>query len=861
MTSRLLSTILARLVWLSLLPLLLVSGGVALFHVSATHDATRAAAERRLGNYAAQIDSFLEARIMALEMLARSPLAGDPKRWPDLYAEAQGFQASFGSHVIFADAGRQMLFNTRVPFGTELPRLPEARKGRSAAPIALETGKPAVGDIVQGPVINQPLFAIVVPGQRDGKVHHLMMVTTTTRELQGRVDEIPMQTGWAFSVRDGAGELVARQASAEFDPVRDVDDGWRFEAQSRYAPWTFAIEVPRAVVQKPLRDSLVVLLALIVLATLAGLTLGRRVTGRIVRQVNALADPTLPPSPSDITEIDAVRTRLNANLAALRESETNLKAAQRIAHIGSWQLDVASSQVVWSEEMYLMLGLDPGSPPPIYTESAKLFSPESWCRLNTAISRAVEFGDPYELELEMVKADGSRGWMLARGEALPDARNVIAHVRGIAVDITERKMAELEIRSLNVGLEERVQQRTAELENANRLLGEAKIQAETANIAKSAFLANMSHEIRTPMNGIIGMADILRREGVSAQQANRLDNIDASARHLLSIINDILDLSKIEAGKLELEEEPVLISSLLANVSSILAERAKAKGIHLLIENSHLPYHLLGDPTRLQQAVLNYATNAVKFTEKGSVTLRTLVQEETTDTVRLRFEVTDTGIGITPETLSKLFSPFEQADNSMTRKYGGTGLGLAITRSLVELMGGEVGANSRVGMGSTFWFTVTLKKMAERREADWPESTAPADAEAELRQRYSGRRILVVDDEPINREVALVQLEAVDLVADTAEDGVEAVTLAQKHAYAAILMDMQIPNLNGVDASRQIRQLPPYRNTPIIAMTANAFAEDKARCIEAGMNDFLLKPFKPDALFATLLRALNRSEE
>ena len=417
----------------------------------------------------------------------------------------------------------------------------------------------------------------------------------------------------------------------------------------------------------------------------------------------------------------------------------------------------------------------------------------------------------------------------------------------VGLDITDRKRAETELEQHRLRLEAMIVERTADLIEAKRA-------AEAANIAKSAFLANMSHEIRTPMNGIIGMTNILRREGVTPQQAQRLDTIDVSSRHLLSVINDVLDLSKIEAGKFTLEEVPVVVSSLLANVSSILAERVKAKGLHLLIETGHLPHQLMGDPMRLQQALLNYATNAVKFTETGTVTLRAFMQEEAAESVMLRFEVQDTGIGITPEAIARLFSAFEQADNPMTRKYGGTGLGLAITRRLADLMGGEVGADSTAGVGSTFWFTVKLKKGGA---ADLAPAATDVDAEAELRQRYAGQRILLVDDEPINREVAFMQLEDVGLLTDMAEDGEEAVAMARKTRYAAIFMDMQMPKLNGVEATLQIRQLPGYQDIPIIAMTANAFAEDKAQCLAAGMNDFLIKPFIPEELFAILLRALS----
>ncbi len=391
-------------------------------------------------------------------------------------------------------------------------------------------------------------------------------------------------------------------------------------------------------------------------------------------------------------------------------------------------------------------------------------------------------------------------------------------------------------------------------------LAAAKEAAEAANVAKSTFLANMSHEIRTPMNGILGMASLLRRSGVTPAQAEQLDTIDSAADHLLGIINDILDISKIEAGKFVLDEAPVAIDSLLANVRSILAERARAKGIALQVEAAALPCAITGDPLRLQQGLLNFATNAVKFTERGSVTLRVGVQEDAADSILLRLEVEDTGIGVPPETLSRLFSAFEQADSSTTRKYGGTGLGLAITRHLAEMMGGEAGAESTPGKGSTFWFTARLKKGTGTQAAAAADATTDTDAERHLQQRFAGAKVLVVDDEPVNREVARMLLEDTGLDIRIATDGEQAVAMAGTEAFAAILMDMQMPKIDGLEATRRIRRMPGHERTPIIAMTANAFTEDRTRCLEAGMNDFLPKPFDPDTLFAMLLRWLERAQ-
>lgn len=370
---------------------------------------------------------------------------------------------------------------------------------------------------------------------------------------------------------------------------------------------------------------------------------------------------------------------------------------------------------------------------------------------------------------------------------------------------------------------------------------------------KSEFLANVSHEILTPLNAIVGMSFLLKQRGLTGDAREQVEHIDAAGHRLVGLIDEILDFSKLESGKLELESVPVSIDSLLAGVAAAVENRAAGKGLSFRVDAVSLPSDLLGDPVRLSQALLNYASNAVKFTERGSVTLSASVIEDSQSFCKLRFEVRDTGIGIAPEYLYSIFDSFCQADGSSTRRYGGTGLGLAITRELVELMGGEVGVTSAPGIGSTFWFVVKLAR------AGVPCAVLPAPVELPLDDiagHLAGKRLLLVDDDQVNREVALAMLAGTGLQVDLAENGLEAVRAVRERDYAAVLMDVQMPYMDGMQATRLIRTMPDRAGLPVIAVTANAFEGDRQRCFDAGMTDFIPKPLQARVLHSVLMRWL-----
>lgn len=447
-------------------------------------------------------------------------------------------------------------------------------------------------------------------------------------------------------------------------------------------------------------------------------------------------------------------------------------------------------------------------------------------------------------------------WLYSRGRVTErNAAGKPLVLAGTHIDATAQKNAEEELRRINRQLEETTLA-------ARKMAAEAQM----ADRAKSEFLANMSHEIRTPLNGILGMTQLLLDSELTEEQRLFAENVYRCGDSLLGLINDILDLSKIEAGKMDMESiefDPALV---LADVLATVELRAQEKGIDLICGvDATVSAPFCGDPGRLRQVFANLLSNAVKFTEKGSVVVTGSLQEEDAESAVLRFTVRDTGIGISPEKIPSLFEKFTQGDMSVTRKYGGTGLGLAICRQLVALMGGEIGAISEPDVGSEFWFTVRLGRTKERLcvKEEGP-SSVPEAAVAQAPAGGPRVRILLVEDNPVNRDVVLQFLRKLGYAADTVEDGQAALRMLAEKDYSLVLMDVQMPGLDGWDTTRRIRsEHSGVRDPsiPVIALTANAFERDRQKSLNAGMNDYLPKPVALETLAAMLKKWLPARRE
>ena len=459
---------------------------------------------------------------------------------------------------------------------------------------------------------------------------------------------------------------------------------------------------------------------------------------------------------------------------------------------------------------------------------AQAFSAELGIDLEPGFNVFVEKcrrGLPNAHEWTYIRKDGSRLTVLLTITALRNPEGTITSFLGVASDITTIK-------------------------SVQRELTLAKDAAEAASVTKSQFLANMSHEIRTPMNGILGMTELLLATPLTEKQRHMAHTVQQSSASLLTIINGILDYSKIEVGKLQLEHTDMDLSHLLDDAVKLLSEVARQKGISLSVQIApNIPIALRGDPTRLRQVLLNLIGNAIKFTTKGSITISADCLKRDAEQILLRMTARDTGIGIPPESQSRIFDAFAQADESTTRKFGGTGLGLAIVKQLVRLMGGTVDLESTPGLGSTFGFTVPLEVRPDNEMSS-------VIAQAQHHPATLHGKILLAEDNVVNREIAVAMLELLGCAVDIAEDGQEALTAVAAQPYDLVLMDCQMPNLDGLKASRLIReqesQHSPRRRLPILALTANAMEGDREQCLAAGMDGYLTKPFTIDQLHHAL---------
>ena len=531
-----------------------------------------------------------------------------------------------------------------------------------------------------------------------------------------------------------------------------------------------------------------------------------------------------------------IRERKQA-LKNLQDSETRFQMVMDATQDGIWDCNLQTGECYYSPGYLRMLGFAPGQWPAHADTWVGLLHPDEREAIVARAAQLLDTKGKYEIDFRLRTHEGHYIWVTSRGQVVErDAAGKPLRAVGTHVDITERRHMLEQLEDLNRNLEVKVAERTRE--------------AEAANAAKSQFLASMSHEIRTPMNAVLGLSQLLTDEPLTKDQQQMVQNINTAGRSLLSIINDILDSSKIEAGQLALEQQPFKMANLLGHVESLMNAVAQEKGLTLaLTEESPIAGQVIGDALRIEQVLLNLVGNALKFTEQGGVTVQVIPVSITKSSARLRFEIQDTGIGLSPDEVARLFQPFTQADTSIARRFGGTGLGLSISKRLVELMGGEIGVTSTYGIGSTFWFELPFDRL--------PDEEKPKSSATEVKgPRLEGLRLLVVDDSQINLYLAERVLKREGAEVTLMKDGQQALDALRTHpqGYDLVLMDIQMPVMDGLAATRAIREELGLVTLPVIALTAGVLAEEKQNALDAGVNDFLPKPMDL-GLMASMIRS------
>ncbi len=526
---------------------------------------------------------------------------------------------------------------------------------------------------------------------------------------------------------------------------------------------------------------------------------------------------------TDITEKQAAKEQLQKSESALRE-------AQRLARMGNFEFNLQTGKGVVSEEVYRIFGMPPHKEISL-TQFVQWFASHHTSVLQETIGQASPRKKGFEVEYEATRPDGETPlYIQSFGEVLFDAEGRPSRIVGTTQDITERKLREIE-------------------------LIKAKAQAEQASIAKEQFLSTMSHEIRTPINAILGLSHFLLEDSPRPDQAENLKVLHFSAENLLMLINDILDLNKIEAGKIAFEAIEFNLSELVQRIQRPLSYLAYEKNLAFsCYVDPAIPPVLVGDPVRLGQVINNLLSNAIKFTEEGSVRVEAQLKQLEGSYAEIGFAITDTGIGIAEDKLEYVFETFTQASSDTTRKYGGTGLGLTITKRLLELQNSPISVKSKLGEGSGFYFTLWFRKSEAQALNLYPASAMP-DSES---QPLRGRKILLVEDNEINRLVAAKIFQKWGIVLDEVTNGMEAVERVQQTTYDIVLMDLQMPHMDGYETTQLIRGLEGsyFSQLPIIAITASVMPDVQEKTRSSGMNDCVTKPFQPEELYGKMLRLL-----
>jgi len=910
---------LSRLIWICILPLVLVSIYLAIDQLRHYQAQRELEATYLAHNITSTIDRLIGNQVGALKMLAASPLIEDKEHWPDLYKEALAFRDSFGSHVLMADAEQKMVFSTRVPFGTPLPRLPVV-KGHAAAPTALATGKPAVGDLFLGPITGERLVAIGVPIPRGGPAASVLVAVIEAKRLQTRLDDIALPSDWSVSLQDSNGAVIASRI-AEQDP----DSPRRsYSASSSVSPWTVVLDVPEGLLTPANRRLAVNFGGMILAAILAGILGGRFASRKLTRSLASLGESEPPPGTGrPIAEIEAVRVRLMA-AAVARESALSGQSAsnqrfQRLFELAPVPLCVVNQSGAFvdnNSRFERMFGYCRDEVPTLQEWWLRAYPDPDYrdrviAEWTAAVRQAVETQtDVPPTEYRITTRSGSVLSVLISAAMLGGDCLVSF------MDITERKTIDAELEAYRHHLESLVAARTADLEaaearvrlilestadglygidpegritfsnpSARAMLGYSAAQlqgrfaddllmrdpdetppaagsspliqdtlrsgrvsrvedatfrhadghlvhvcysshpmiregeivgavvsfsdisrrkateaareaalseAERLARVRREFLANMSHEIRTPLTAVLGLARIGAKETEPRKCQDYFDAILDAGNGLQGVVDDILDFSKIESGKMQVEEIPILLGEVIDRSIRTVSMRAYAKGLRLAIDEApDLPAECLGDSKRLYQVLVNLLSNAVKFTPSGG----TVAVAASIESGMLTFAVADSGIGMAPETVERLFLPFEQADGSTTRQFGGTGLGLAITNHLIELMQGTISVETARGQGSRF--VIRLPLIGAVAQDPPPPGTLALfglsdDENAHLVASFPECRVLASLDS-LPDGIDLIVIDAVSLADPANRAAIEAVLASRVH-----LLGVTIPGQNDI---------------------------------------------------------------